>query len=80
MKSVEFPLAAKIPGRPEKDQFFVLGDNSPQSKDSRLWDGELLGQSGNAHRQGPVHLLAAFLGPRPIPSPVSPSPYRFRNR
>ena len=24
--------------RLEADQFFVLGDNSPQSKDSRLWD------------------------------------------
>lgn len=28
-QSVEFPL--------EADQFFVLGDNSPASKDSRLW-------------------------------------------
>jgi len=25
---------------PEKDQFFVLGDNSAQSKDGRLWEGE----------------------------------------
>jgi hypothetical protein len=30
--SVEFPLAV--------DQFFVLGDNSPASKDSRLWEND----------------------------------------
>jgi signal peptidase I len=30
-RSVEFTL--------EKDQFFMLGDNSPESKDGRLWDG-----------------------------------------
>jgi signal peptidase I len=40
MKSVEFSLAAKLPGCSEKDQFFVLGDNSPQSKDGRLWGAE----------------------------------------
>jgi len=28
--------------RPHKDQFFMLGDNSPFSKDSRLWSGEQL--------------------------------------
>jgi signal peptidase I len=28
-RSVNFPL--------EEDQFFPLGDNSPQSKDARLW-------------------------------------------
>jgi signal peptidase I len=31
-QEVEFPLAA--------DQFLMLGDNSPKSKDSRLWDNE----------------------------------------
>ena len=30
-RQVSFPL--------EADQFFVLGDNSPASKDSRLWSG-----------------------------------------
>ncbi len=29
-RAIEFPLA--------KDQFFVMGDNSPQSSDARLWD------------------------------------------
>ena len=28
------------PAHPEKDQFFVLGDNSAQSSDGRLWVGE----------------------------------------
>jgi signal peptidase I len=36
---VEFKLE-KFASEPEKDQFFVLGDNSPASKDSRLWDDE----------------------------------------
>ena len=33
---LEFP----DPAHPEKDQFFVLGDNSAQSSDGRLWAGE----------------------------------------
>lgn len=37
MKSVDIPLAPPDPAHPEKDQFFVLGDNSPQSQDGRLW-------------------------------------------
>jgi signal peptidase I len=28
------------PAHPEKDQFFVLGDNSAQSSDGRLWHGQ----------------------------------------
>jgi len=32
MRTVDFPL--------QKDQFFALGDNSPKSKDSRLWERE----------------------------------------
>ena len=35
--SVEFKLQ-QFPEDPQLDQFFVLGDNSPQSKDSRLWE------------------------------------------
>ena len=31
-RSVDFPLAA--------DQFFMLGDNSPNSQDSRLWGND----------------------------------------
>jgi signal peptidase I len=39
-RSVEFPLTA--------DQFFVMGDNSAESSDARLWGGAKDGQS-------PVH-------------------------
>jgi signal peptidase I len=39
MQDVEFTLK-KNASTPEKDQFLVLGDNSPQSKDSRLWGPE----------------------------------------
>ena len=63
-----FPLAA--------DQFFMLGDNSPLSQDARLWDDEKLRQPRVADRQGPVHLLAAFVQhacrARPIPFPFFP--------
>ncbi len=37
MKSVDIPLAPPNRDKPEKDQFFVMGDNSPQSQDGRLW-------------------------------------------
>jgi len=56
---------AKFPGRPELDQFFVLGDNSPQSLDGRCWTkaaptlrltdqktGETLYQLGTVPRYG----------------------------
>ena len=59
------PGAARSPGHPEKDRFFVLGDNSASSKDSRLWEPEridywvtrklLIGKAL-------LHLLAALLG------------------
>jgi signal peptidase I len=38
LNQVEFTLAEPNPRNPDKDQFFVCGDNSAQSKDSRLWD------------------------------------------
>jgi signal peptidase I len=40
MNSVEIQLAPKNLLQPEKDRFFVLGDNSAQSSDGRLWVGE----------------------------------------
>ena len=36
MNSESFPLARKP--NPQKDQFLMLGDNSPESSDGRLWD------------------------------------------
>jgi signal peptidase I len=53
---------AKHPDRPDLDEFYVLGDNSPRSKDSRMWvsaapalrlyddDGSFLYQLGTAPR------------------------------
>ena len=40
MKSCTIQLKSPDPAHPEKDQFFVLGDNSAQSSDGRLWMGE----------------------------------------
>jgi signal peptidase I len=37
LPSHEFPLEKVGEGRNPKDQFFAMGDNSPQSQDSRLW-------------------------------------------
>jgi len=36
------------------DEFFVLGDNSPASKDSRLWDKPGQGNGGHQYRAGTV--------------------------
>ena len=40
----------------EQDQFYVLGDNSPHSQDSRFWDGPGVGRDGVTaeYRQGIV--------------------------
>ena len=40
MNSVEFVLAPPSKQHSETDQFFVMGDNSAQSKDGRLWQRE----------------------------------------
>ncbi len=37
METVDIPLKPRDSRHPEKDQFLVLGDNSPQSQDGRLW-------------------------------------------
>ena len=42
----------------QANQFFMMGDNSPESADSRVW-GE--GGSTTFDRQGVVYLLAAFV-------------------
>ncbi|MFH1613875.1 MAG: signal peptidase I [Planctomycetota bacterium] len=36
------------------DEFFMLGDNSPGSKDSRWWDTDGIGNNGLTYRQGVV--------------------------
>ncbi|MBN1788813.1 MAG: signal peptidase I [Sedimentisphaerales bacterium] len=38
----------------EKDEFFALGDNSPASLDSRLWDDPGVGNNGQSYRIGVV--------------------------
>jgi hypothetical protein len=37
-----------------KDEFFAMGDNSPDSADSRLWSIEGLGNNGKGYRMGIV--------------------------
>lgn len=37
-----------------KDEFFVMGDNSPDSADSRLWDSDGKGNNGQQYRMGTV--------------------------
>lgn len=36
------------------DQFFVCGDNSPNSSDSRLWEASGIGNNGRSYRMGTV--------------------------
>ena len=38
MNALYFPLRKYDDASQGNDQFFALGDNSPQSKDSRLWE------------------------------------------
>jgi signal peptidase I len=40
MRRISFPLAGPYADHPEKDQFFVLGDNSASSRDGRLWSAD----------------------------------------
>lgn len=53
----------------EKDQFFPLGDNSPMSKDARIWGGEgehyverdmLIGKAVLVYWPHPVHMRIPF--------------------
>ena len=37
-----------------KDEFFAMGDNSPDSLDSRLWSSEGIGNNNKTYRQGVV--------------------------
>ncbi len=74
---MEFSLAAPDRRHPEKDQFFVLGDNSAQSKDGRLWEPRrsIWVSAQAVDRQGAVHLLAALVGRATVygdPLPVLP--------
>ena len=49
--------ARAIEGNPlllEEDEFFVLGDNSPNSEDGRFWDSEGIGNAGKTYRAGIV--------------------------
>ena len=38
----------------EKDEFFVLGDNSPNSQDGRLWNSQGIGNNNHFYREGIV--------------------------
>lgn len=72
------------PFRLEDDEFFVCGDNSPNSLDSRLWDMEGIGNFGVRYRKGivprdfmmgkavMVYWSQAFR-PRPTMAPIVPN-------
>jgi signal peptidase I len=63
-----FPIAA--------DQFFVMGDNSPQSSDARLWNQKQTTNHGNAHKPGGNYLERQLLVGRAI-SVVWPHPWDY---
>lgn len=66
-RSVEFPLG--------KDQFFVMGDNSPQSSDARLWD-DINSRNGIVSKPGGNYLERHLLIGRAI-SVVWPHPWHY---
>jgi signal peptidase I len=57
-KSASSPEGGRaIEGNPftlGKDEFFVLGDNSPNSEDGRWWNKEGIGNNGRSYREGVV--------------------------
>lgn len=71
LRAVYFPLAA--------DRFLVLGDNSPRSADSRLWDGR--GDDGGPEYYVKRDLLvgkALFIyWPHALPMPGFPNSFPF---
>ena len=66
-KTVEFPLA--------EDQFFVMGDNCPQSSDARLWNN-ISGENGEVSKPGGNYLERHLLIGRAI-SVVWPHPWHY---
>ncbi len=80
---------AKEPFTLAPDEFFVCGDNSPNSLDSRLWALEGLGNCGLRYRQGivpreylmgkavMVYWSQAFR-PRPNMAPIIPNVNNFK--
>ena len=44
----------------EQDQFLPMGDNSPESLDGRVWDGEKYVERRHVNRSSHVDLLAAY--------------------
>ena len=66
-------LKPRNAAHPEKDQFFVLGDNSAECRWPAL-GRRAVGRAGTAHRQGPLHLLAAWLADPLLPLPFNSVP------
>lgn len=67
-RAEEFPIGP--------DQFFVMGDNSPQSSDARLWYEFQSTDHGNRHRPGGNYLERQLLVGRAI-SVVWPHPWEY---